>query len=140
MDKTRQPGISVDGVILKALHFERNPQVIEKPNLQVALSHAVRLSDDKRNLTIEATVNITDENSKSFSLTATVVGLFSAVAGQENMALEDFAKVNGPAMLLPYVREIVANTTLRSGLRPVMIPPFNLQALAESKPAETAKG
>jgi preprotein translocase subunit SecB len=140
MDKTRQPGISVDGVILKALHFERNPEVIEKPNLHVELAHAVSLSDDKRKLAIEATVSITDESSKSFSLTAKVVGLFSSIAGQENMTLEEFGKVNGPAMLLPYVREIVANTTLRSGLRPVMIPPFNLQALAESKPAEPAKG
>jgi preprotein translocase subunit SecB len=133
MDKNRQPGVSFDGVILKALHFERNPQVIEKPSLQVTLTNAVGMSEDKRNLSIEATVDIVDPSNKSFSLKATVVSLFSTIGGQENMSLEEFAKVNGPALLLPYVREIVANTTLRSGLRPVLIPPFNLQAITDSK-------
>jgi len=140
MDKSRQPGISFDGVILKALHFERNPQVLEKPNLQVNISNAMAISADKHSLSIEVTADIVDPDKKSFSLKATVVGLFSAITGQENMSLEDFAKVNGPALLLPYVREIIANTTLRSGLRPVLIPPFNLQALAESQSVGAIKG
>jgi preprotein translocase subunit SecB len=131
MDKNKQPGVSFDGVFVKSLHFERNPQIIEKPNLQLNLTHGVGISEDKHSLTIEITADITDRDSNAFSLKATIVGMFSVMVGQENMSLEDFAKVSGPALVLPYVREIVANTTLRGGIRPVMIPPFNLQAIVE---------
>jgi preprotein translocase subunit SecB len=53
------------------------------------------------------------------------------------MDLNEFAKTNGPALVMPFVREIIANITARSRNGIVLMPPINVVALTE-RHAETA--
>ena len=51
------------------------------------------------------------------------------------MSLNEFIKVNAPALMMPYIRETISNITIRSGLKPVIIPPINIISMAKEKTA-----
>lgn len=138
MDKTKQPGIAFNAMVLKSLHFDRDPAALEKPNVDINFAQVIGLSPDKTNLTIEITTTVKELEKSLFSLSTTFVGLFAVVPGQENMTLEEFAQVNGPALMFPYIRELIADITLRSGLKPVIFPPLNIHMMM-NKPAVEAK-
>jgi preprotein translocase subunit SecB len=138
MDKSKQPGIAFNAIVLKSLHFDRNPAALEKPNLDINFAQAHAITPDNTNLTIEITATVKERDNNSFSLSTVFVGLFSPIQGQENMALEEFAQVNGPALMFPYIRELIADITLRSGLKPVIFPPLNIHMMM-AKPAVEAR-
>jgi hypothetical protein len=35
--------------------------------------------------------------------------------------------------MLPFIREVIASTTLRAGVPPIMLPPLNVHAMAKTK-------
>ena len=65
---------------------------------------------------------------EAFSLKATLEGLFEGE--QQGLPLEQFARVNAPAILFPYLRETVSNMTARSGHPAILLPTVNFVELA----------
>lgn len=129
MDESKQPGIRFENVLLHKLTFSRVPKVIERPDLAVELASRANVNDDKTRLVIELDASVKDVKGKSFEVACTMIGFFSVVPGAENFSIEDFAKVNAIALMLPYVREVIANTTLRAGIKPVILPPLNVKSV-----------
>ena len=128
MDATKQPGIKFDAIVLKEINFSRNPGILPKPELSIRFESAISLSADKKKMNYELTCHI-DEAGKSFVLKCSMIGMFSIVEETENMNLEEFSKGNAPALIFPYVREVIASTTLRAGIPSVLLPPLNIQAM-----------
>lgn len=77
-----------------------------------------------------------------FTLTVSIEGLFEG--SQEGLPLDQFAQVNAPAILFPYLRETVSNLTARSGHPALLLPTVNFVELArvvgEDKPHSSAVG
>ena len=65
-----------------------------------------------------------------FSLEATIEGTFEC-ADFEN--LKKFSEIPAPVHLFPFLREVVANTSLKSGVPPLLLPPINLAAILSKK-------
>ena len=128
MDKEKQPGIICETILLAKLSFERKPAISDKPEIDLNLSAKNSISEDRKNLNIELTLSVVDKK-ESFNINCTMIGVFKVNSDEANMPLEKFSEVNGPAIILPYLREIVSNTTMRSGMFPVVIPPINVSAL-----------
>jgi preprotein translocase subunit SecB len=82
---------------------------------------------------------VKERQSNSFSLSIAFVGVFAVIPGQENMTLEEFAQVNGPALMFPYIRELISDITLRSGLKPVIFPPLNIHMMMSNPAVEVTK-
>lgn len=79
---------------------------------------------------------------EAFTLTASIEGLFEG--SQAGLPLEQFAQVNAPAILFPYLRETVSNLTARSGHPALLLPTVNFVELArvvgDEKPPTPAVG
>jgi preprotein translocase subunit SecB len=79
---------------------------------------------------------------EAFTLTASIEGLFEG--SQAGLPLEQFAQVNAPAILFPYLRETVSNLTARSGHPALLLPTVNFVELArvvgDEKPPGAAVG
>jgi len=56
--------------------------------------------------------------------------------GNENMDLDQFSKNNAPALMLPYIRELVSTTTIRAGLAPIVFPPINIISILQNNKTE----
>ena len=139
MEKTKQPGIKFDAILLKDLVFTRNVDVAKKQNIDISFSGKIGISDEKTKMSYELEC-IVSETNQSFSVKCTMVGLFSIDEAKKNMSLQQFAENNAPALIYPYVREIITTTTLKAHLPPVLLPPLNITALIKEKEpaAETA--
>jgi len=128
MDKTKQPGISFDDVILKELTFNRKEGYSDKPVLDMHLGSSASFSTNKDKLNYEMSCEVKDEN-EFFYIKCVMIGFFSVIEGKENMSLKEYSNINAPAAIFPYIREIIASTTTRAGIPPIVIPPTNLNLL-----------
>ena len=131
MDKDKQPGIKFLRVFLSKLNYEL-PQV--KPedfeyNLDFSDTYKI-----KRNKLI-FTFNIHLYDRFQLELTA----IFETIESEENLDLEQFAKVNAPAFLFPFAREVISNVTSRTPLPHLLLPPINIVAMKNKTKSKTKK-
>jgi len=121
MDKSKQPGIRFVRVFLSKLNYEL-PQV--KPDeFEYNLKFFDTFKIEEKTLIFTLTIKLYDK----FQLELT--GLFETIEGEENLDLEQFAKVNAPALLMPFAREIISNITSRTPLPYLLLPPINIIAI-----------
>ena len=128
--------ISYKRVRLLKLNFELNPsKEIKTPcNVTVGFNVKNNLDKEKRTLTTVLIGTLkTQTEPELFTLEVTVEGVFE---GDNNEDLEKFSHVHAPAHLFPFIREIIANTTMRAGIPPVLLPPVNLVATKISSETE----
>lgn len=135
MDKIKQPGISVDAIFLRKITFERKPQINSR-EINTDFKSVINFSKNKKNLTYELICNISDKN-KSFNLECSMIGLFSYLTDKKNLDLEIFSQNNAPAIIMPYLREVVTATSTRAGLSPIILPPINIIALFKNRQKQT---
>lgn len=50
----------------------------------------------------------------------------------EDTKISDYFLVNGPAIVFPYIRAYISTLTIQSGLKPILLPTFNLSSLADA--------
>lgn len=99
---------------------------------------AAGISENRKTAGIVITVHMHHPEHKGpFGLTIKMAGEFEVI-GDQAFDWERFTKVNGPAIVFPYIRELVSDLTARVG-RPVILPPINLVALEKSKIQEDAQ-
>ncbi len=134
MDESREPGIRLTSIVVEHLSFDDIRAGDRPPK-----DHLYNLAIERRSteqahiadVVLHFAMKPKDDDASSFQLTADVVGRFEADPGAPNMALPAFLKVNGPAFLVPFLREVVANITFRSRHGPVLLPAINVLALVQ---------
>jgi preprotein translocase subunit SecB len=102
--------------------------------LSVDINTSFNASDESVLVFVE--VKISDSaQPEELTLTVRMAGEFSInKPGQKvgEMSVEQFAKVNGPAIIYPYVRQVVRHLTLESSMpSPVILPIVNFQAFQQ---------
>ncbi len=129
MDIKKQPGIKFDNIILIKSYFSREAAVPTDNDVKATADFKVNWNKKTNNLEMTAEIKLVKETTVYLTLTCTFVGLFSVIPGEENMNIETFMTQNAPALMLPYIREYVSTTTLKAGVKPIMIAPLNIIAL-----------
>lgn len=133
-DENKQPGIKCDNIFLKSISYKRAENYSGDVNLELDFNNSYSFSDDKNILRYDLKVNISENKPNPiFTLECTITGIFSTIKEEENMSLEEYCNINAPATLFPFLRETIANVTQRSGLKPFILPPLNIQAILKSK-------
>lgn len=128
MDKSKSPGIKFNQVILKRSHFERKELIEDSmPNIDVNFNINNKLNKEKTKLFTEFIVKLGENDDSPFYLEVSMIGVFSIDESNKNMDLDTFSRNNAPALILPYLREYISNTTMRAGLMsPFILPPVNI--------------
>jgi len=131
MDEKKQPGVIFRGVFIKSLNFNLNEAKKQPKPLRYSFGanfeHAV--SPDKKKMKATLTVNCMDGiKNPPFDLVVSIDGYFET-AKEGNLSLKEYAKEMAPALLMPFVREIIANITSRIPYPPILLPPINIHAL-----------
>jgi len=128
--------IKYKAIRLLRLNFTLNRQKEVKPPCYVTVRFDVEnnLDRDKHLLTTVLTATLkTQEEPEIFAIEASMEGVFE---GDNNDDLQKFSEVHAPAHLFPFIRETIANITLKAGIPPVLLPPMNLLAAAGEKPKD----
>ncbi len=127
-------------IALTELEFELNKKF--KPSakgINVVMDLSVKIDFAKSKmlvcaLTAEFFKDATKNGSAPFYLRATVEGHFESDDAEE---LKNFSSVNAPAHLLPFLREVIANTTMRASVPPLFIPPLNVKHILDTINSKT---
>jgi preprotein translocase subunit SecB len=142
MDETKQPGIKFVGTYLLDVEFHYFQENRESREVDFKIHCTEQMSADERELSLifEIEVNKGRETMAAFTILAKIVGLFVADPGS-NLPLKAFANIQGPALLVPYVRELISNITGRAPIPAFYLDPVNIKALLEgsTKGPEVAK-
>ena len=135
LKKNEQQGISFDKIIFEKINIETNPEF--KPEdigkgLDVDISLNANGNIDKtRNLLVLELETSVFKNTKNrpFYIFIKAIGFFSVKNKGDVQILEEFSKVNAPAIIFPFVRETIADLTLKAGFSPLLLPPTDIRAL-----------
>lgn len=136
MDTSREPGIRLSGIVVDRIRFD-DLEVGNAPvrNLQFEVSLSRKIWKAPPSLDVTIAIRIAaPEPSAKFALEIAMTGRFEPIEQTPNLSLQEFAAVNGPAIVMPFVREAVANITARSRNGIVLLPAVNVVALAERQP------
>jgi len=142
-DEKKQPGISFLGVDLIKLEFDFSPPRPEKLQYGLSFDNEASFSKDGRQLTYIMRVDLfgtmPEDRKPGIKFKAALVGKFESV-GEGNMPLAEYAKYNAPGLMIPYVRELIANVTTRSPLPTLNLGPINVGAFLKGTDATTELG
>jgi len=138
MKKHEHQGISFEKVILEKVNFEIDPLYSfgDAPlSVKIGIKPSKEFSPEKRELKLilNTEINIKGVEPSPMKISLSVAGYFSITGDNDSVVLEEFSDIQAPAMLFPFVREIVSNLTMRTDFKPLLLPPTNFMALIGRK-------
>lgn len=139
MRKDKQPGINFEKVVLEKLNLEITPDYSfpkEGIKVDVSVKASIKLDKIQKRLRLSLEVSLFKKAENSpLRLSVLASGYFKA---KDVKTLEEFSKIQASALVFPFIREIIANITMRTGYPPFLIPPTNIIDLV-GKNLEKAK-
>ena len=136
MDPTKEPGIVFRGVYLTKLQFslkDKTPETLDcSLNLSISKEIQGRKEGGKTLFLRLAADPMAGVKEKPFEMQVEILGVFDAEP-DSNLPIETFGSEQGPALLVPYLRELISNITARTPLPPLILPPINVHALLSAK-------
>ena len=138
MKQNEHQGISFDKLILEKVNFEIDPNYTfgKKPlAVRLAVDVGKFLSNDKNKLKIilKVHIDLSGVETSPIKIFIVVAGHFSLHDEKNIGALEEFAELQEPTIMFPFIREIIANLTMRTDFPPLLIPPVNMHVILEKK-------
>ena len=125
-------------IILLESYFKRAPFIhFESKNIKndIDIKHRHEIQENLLNVIVSIDFSTHIDNEEVIKAYIEMAGLFEfSNEGNENpLPIEDFAKINAPAIIFPFVREHLANLSMKAGIQPVVIPPVNFIELAKQE-------
>jgi len=121
-------------IILLESFFKRVADISSEQEAQKKISIDIENQQDENNrLFVALTLKYISEVSDKIEIEASVkmLGVFSCPS-DPNASIKDFAKINAPAILFPFVREHIATLSMKAGIEPILLQPINFVQLAEN--------
>jgi preprotein translocase subunit SecB len=120
---------------VKDLSFE-NPNVErllsgpgEDPNLKIEVNvNAKTVKDGLYESAIDFAAQAVSKAGVIYDLEVVYAGLFK-IENMPKQALEPFLLINGPALLFPFLRRLIADLTREGGFPPLMLDPIDFAGL-----------
>ena len=152
MDETKQPGLRVDQVFLRAVLFQHREDALSLPpntsvgEMAVTVTMQTGITEAGTAGFVGIRVDSDNTSNPLYRFSLDMVTLVSEEESSKNFPVEDFLRKNGPALLYPFVREALASITARGRFGPIYLKPFNMRVLAQEevvvgqeKPPEESK-
>ncbi len=135
----QQMQVRVLGQFIKDLSFE-NPNIAkllagppENPNLKLEINvEASQIGPGVHESAIHFKAEATSKIGTIYELEMVYAGLFR-IENAPPEAMEPLLHINGPALLFPFVRRIVADLTREGGFPPLLLDPVDFAALFMKK-------
>lgn len=99
-------------------------------NMRIERSYKKSSTNDLE-FNIKVTVFLNSKKDKRFKFSASMVGIF-LIEGTPSLNWREFATINGPAIIYPYLREHFRWTSLHADISPpILLPILNFQTLGK---------
>lgn len=122
----KKSGFSVESIILTESSFNRKGKIDFKDSEQeVSFETGVGSKENIVNVKLTTTVINKYQNEEQYIIKVTMVGVFKRIGDSTIKDNEQFGRINGAAIIFPFVREHIANIAMKAGLGSLILPPVN---------------
>lgn len=122
-----ESGFRINNLLLVDSNFSRiaNMQFGDKATNDIHIDTEVSVDGNLINVAETVTCVQKYEDIVQVNIKVKMVGLFEKIGDSQLTDFETFGRVNGAAIIFPYIREHITNLTLKSGIPAIILPPVN---------------
>ena len=122
-----ESGFRISNLVLLESTFHRESNVtFNNSEIKQDINVDVGVSIMENNIFVTETVTFNQIFNEIVEVSASIkmIGVFERF-GETHLELEEFGKVNGAAIIFPYIREHLTNLSAKAGLGLIFLPPAN---------------
>lgn len=144
-DPTKQPGLVIKEIFLTHSRFQSRPNPVGQPGTAAEHEHVVSVTlstyrrTDGRAAAVAVRVLTTPESKGAYQFDVEMGAVVEISEGEENLPPDEYVRTAGGALLYPFLREHVANLSMRAKHGALWLRPFNLQVAANAVPDASAE-
>lgn len=122
-----ESGFKIINLLLVDSHFSRinNVQFGKDAKNDVNINTEVSVNGNLITVAEEVTLVQKFNGIEQVNIKVKMIGIFESIGESIIRDFEEFGKVNGAAIIFPYIREHITNITLKSGIGAIILPPVN---------------
>lgn len=122
-----ESGFKITNLLLVDSHFSRinNVQFGKDAKNDVNINTEVSVNGNLITVAEEVTLVQKFNGIEQVNIKVKMIGIFESIGESIIRDFEEFGKVNGAAIIFPYIREHITNITLKSGIGAIILPPVN---------------
>ncbi|CAN5139738.1 hypothetical protein BH09GEM1_BH09GEM1_19610 [soil metagenome] len=135
-DEMNPTGLALGQVFLLSAQFGHRENVLSLPAntlvgpQQIHIALGLTPLNDGTAYLVQTTVNsLASDDSRLYDFTVTMAGIFEQQLAIKVLSQDEIVEV-GAAILFPFVREALANLTIRGRFGPVWLNPISVRAVA----------
>ncbi|KAA5532632.1 protein-export chaperone SecB [Taibaiella lutea] len=131
----------IEDVIIIESNFKRDLSINDDDGSiknHISLKNSSEKDPDNNNFWIITEANIEGKQGEKsvFSAKVVIVGIFEKI-GEGELEMETFKRINGPAMLFPFLREHIATNCVKAGMKKILLPPINFTKQDDDESGES---
>ncbi len=145
MAQSAGTGLSISQIILSAIEFRHRSDALQLPastrQPMANVDVEINLHGDAESKAAALAIRVKSRNDEDplYHLDITLLGIVESQGESVGLTPHSFLVQGGVSMLFPFVREAVANITMRGRFGPIWLNPINVRALVKADSAETRK-
>lgn len=128
MENKMESGFIIQNIVLVESNFKRIPNVtFNNPDITHNTNVEVSVGVNGNNIIVTEKVDFTQSlnDVDEIKCSITMIGVFEKIGESPLEDLERFGKINGAAIIFPYIREHLTNLSVKAGINPVILAPQN---------------
>lgn len=107
-------------------------------NSEVDIETEDQVEENHMTVLVTITFSAGSNGKKGIDASITMLGIFEQPE-DSNTQITGFGRINGPAIIFPFIREHLATVSMKSGISPILLPPINFVKHSEEKKKQKAK-
>jgi preprotein translocase subunit SecB len=130
-----ESGFKINSLLLLESNFSRINNVAfgEAINNDIGINVEVGVKDQLITVIEEVTLTQKLQDVEQVKIRVKMVGVFECFGETELTNFDEFGRINGAAIIFPYIREHVTNVSLKAGIGPIILPPINFTKNKQEK-------
>lgn len=122
-----ESGFKINNLLLVESHFSRINDVRFGKEAKNDVNINTEVSVRGRVITVAENVILVQkyDDIEQVNIKVKMIGIFESIGDSPIHDFDEFGKINGAAIIFPYIREHIANISLKSGIGAIILPPVN---------------
>ncbi len=134
-----------EDLILISVNFGRKTQILAPDTTKIKHDTSVNIStaqhpNDQYSVLLTIDHLVTYDNAEIVNIKVEYVGNFKKVGESSEEELDRFLNINAPAIIFPFVREVISSLSAKAMLGAILLQPVNFIKLYSDKKANSDKG
>lgn len=120
-------GFQINNLVLAESSFARIPNVIFGENTKNNFNVNIEVGVNDKVITVVEEVTLVQrfKEVEQVKINVKMIGVFECIGDSPLTDFKQFGRVNGAAIIFPYIREHITSLSLKAGISAIILPPVN---------------